>query len=81
MVDQDKLNTRMQMKPITVLTGDLSQDGQIAVDRNGKLVHILDDFDTEEYYEQFANLLGEKQQSAVIGSFDEQKRIWSTPPK
>ncbi|XP_074580355.1 nucleoside hydrolase 3-like [Curcuma longa] len=81
LVDQDKLNTRMETKPITVLTGDLSRDGQIAVDRNGKLVHILDDFDSEEYYEQFANLLGDKQQSAVIGSFDEQTRIWSTPPK
>ncbi|KAI3918109.1 hypothetical protein MKX01_041429 [Papaver californicum] len=64
------LNPAYQVKPVKVLaTGNLSKDGQIVIDKkHGK------------YYGEFANLLGEKKQSAVVGSFREQKKIWSTSP-
>ena len=72
----------MQTEKITVLTGNMSLDGQITVDkRYGKLVNIVDEFDSEAYYKLLADLLGDKQQSAVIGSFEEQQKIWRTPPK
>lgn len=77
------LNPTLQVKPISVLaTGDVSKDGQIVVDANhGKLVNILDSLDPDAYYYHFSNFLGSKTQSAVIGSFYEQKRIWSRPNK
>ncbi|URE49425.1 Inosine-uridine preferring nucleoside hydrolase [Musa troglodytarum] len=82
LVEHSKLNPTMQTEKITVLTGNMSLDGQITVDkRYGKLVNIVDEFDSEAYYKLFADLLGDKQQSAVIGSFDEQQKIWRTPPK
>lgn len=80
LVDSDhKLNTKMQMKPIRVLAGDLSLDGQIKVNQYGKVVRILDDFSSKTYYRRFASLLGHRRQSAVIGSFDEQKKMWNKP--
>ncbi|URE02294.1 Inosine-uridine preferring nucleoside hydrolase [Musa troglodytarum] len=79
LVDHSKLNPVMQRKLIRVLTGNLSQDGQIIVDKCGKSVNILDSFDSEAYYSVFAELLGDRRQSAVIGSFDEQKKMWSKP--
>ncbi|URE46192.1 Inosine-uridine preferring nucleoside hydrolase [Musa troglodytarum] len=82
LTEHSKLNATMQTEKITVLTGNMSRDGQITVDKsNGKLVNIVDEFDSEAYYKLFADLLGDKQQSAVIGSFDEQQKIWRTPPK
>lgn len=82
LADHSKLNPTVQIKPITILTGNLRQDGQIRVDKtNGKLVHVVENLDSEAYYNQFAYLLGNKRQSAVIGSFEEQKKLWSTPPK
>lgn len=81
LVEHSKLNPTMQTEKITVLTGNMSLDGQITVDkRYGKLVNIVDEFDSEAYYKLFADLLGDKQRSAVIGSFDEQHKIWRTPP-
>lgn len=71
----------MQARRITVSVGNVTTDGQINIDdRNGKFINILDSLDSEVYYTQFAKLLGEKLQSAVIGSFDEQKRKWREPP-
>lgn len=71
----------MNLVPIRVIADNTSRGGQIAIDKeSGKLVNILDHFDTKSYYTRFANLLGNKKQSAVIGSFDEQKKLWSTPP-
>ncbi|XP_026665801.2 uncharacterized protein LOC103721032 [Phoenix dactylifera] len=81
LVDGPNLNLTMQTKPISVLAGDTSKDGQIVINKKyGKLVGLLNNFDTEAYYRHFANLLGDRRQSAVIGSFDEQKRMWSMPP-
>lgn len=75
------LNSTCVVKPVKVLaTGDLSKDGQIIIDeKHGKPVKIVESVDNQKYYAAFANLLGEKMQSAVIGSFDEQKKMWSTP--
>ncbi|RWV88850.1 hypothetical protein GW17_00049035 [Ensete ventricosum] len=83
LVEHSKLNPTVQTKKVTVLTGNVSLDGQITVDKSyGKLVNIVDEFDSEAYYKLLADLLlGYKQQSAAIGSFDEQRKIWSTPPK
>ncbi|KAI3982528.1 hypothetical protein MKX01_031267 [Papaver californicum] len=52
------------------------------VKKHGKFVKILETLSPNEqrYYGEFANLLGEKMQSAVIGSFREQKKTWSTRP-
>lgn len=81
LVDGHKLNSVMQVMPISVLAGDASKDGQIVFNRkNGKLIRILNNFNSEAYYNHFANVFGDRRQSAVIGSFDEQKRKWSMPP-
>ncbi|XP_043695726.1 uncharacterized protein LOC122646269 [Telopea speciosissima] len=76
------LNQTFQVKAIKVFaTGDESKDGQIEIDEKQRSsVKILESVDFMAYYKDFANLLGHKNQSAVIGSFDEQKRIWSSPP-
>lgn len=73
----------MHVKPITVTaTGDISQDGQIVIDKNhGRLVNILESLNPEAYYDHISNLLGNQMQSAVIGSFNDQKRVWSRPHK
>ncbi|XP_020102953.1 uncharacterized protein LOC109720321 isoform X2 [Ananas comosus] len=85
LVENSNLTPRTQLKPISVVADDeTSTDGQIVTkNAHGKLVNILDHFDSESYYTRFANLLSNKKQSAVIGSFDEQKRMWSsnTPDK
>ncbi|KAF8401588.1 hypothetical protein HHK36_012533 [Tetracentron sinense] len=81
--DHPHLNKTLQVKPVKVLaTGDESKDGQITIDeKQGRLVKILEGVNPVAYYDHFANLFGDKVQSAVIRSFDEQKRIWSKPPE
>ncbi|KAF5192966.1 inosine-uridine preferring nucleoside hydrolase family protein [Thalictrum thalictroides] len=73
---------RSQVKPVSVLaTGDISKDGQIFIDeKNGSYVKIMESVNPMAYYQHFADRLSNKMQSAVIGSFSEQKKIWSTPP-
>lgn len=75
------LNQTFQSEPLMILaTGDILRDGQITIDsRRGKSVKTLRSVDHVKYYEHYADVLGETMQSAAIGSFDEQKRIWSTP--
>ncbi|KAI3948172.1 hypothetical protein MKX01_014771 [Papaver californicum] len=75
------LNPRFQVKPVNVsATGDISKDGQTIIDEiHGKLVKVIESIDSRKYFAEFANLLGEKKQTAVIGSFYQQKKIWSTP--
>lgn len=81
MVQQDKLNPKLQIQRISVSVGNIAKDGQLVIDKkHGKLVSILDGVDSEAYYEQYTDLLGAKTQSAVIGSFNEQKSLWSQPP-
>ncbi|XP_031480200.1 nucleoside hydrolase 3 isoform X2 [Nymphaea colorata] len=80
MVADPVLKADMDVARLTVLAnGDLSTDGQIRVDKQGSLIRIVSTLDEFAYYGHLANLLGRKNQSAVIGSFREQKRIWTTP--
>ncbi|XP_065863521.1 nucleoside hydrolase 3-like isoform X2 [Euphorbia lathyris] len=77
--DNSLLNTVLQMKPIKIVAGGIeSKDGETVIDeKQGKLIKVLENVDSEAYYDVFAKQLGNKKQSAVIGSFDEQKKIWS----
>ncbi|XP_027368077.1 uncharacterized protein LOC113873992 [Abrus precatorius] len=75
------LNAKFEVKPIKVLAhGDVSTDGKMVVDReNGKLVRILSDVNAKAYHEMYADRLGDWNQSAKVGSFEEQRRKWSHP--
>ena len=77
------LKQTVQVKPVKIYAeGIESKDGQTVIDeKDGKLVKILENVKPTAYYDLFANRLGDMKQSAIIGSFDEQKRLWSTPPK
>ncbi|KAF3457232.1 hypothetical protein FNV43_RR01889 [Rhamnella rubrinervis] len=81
--DQSHLNTTLQVKAIKVYAeGVESEDGQTVIDeKQGKLVKILDSVNAEAYYHILADQLGVEKQSAVLASFDEQKRMWRRPPK
>ncbi|XP_061359683.1 nucleoside hydrolase 3-like [Gastrolobium bilobum] len=75
------LDAKFEVKPIKVLAeGVESTDGKILVDeKHGKLVRILSHVDGKAYHEMYAKRLGERNQSAKVGSFKEQKRKWSHP--
>ncbi|TYI66937.1 hypothetical protein E1A91_D09G262100v1 [Gossypium mustelinum] len=63
-----------------IAEGVESRDGQILIDKKrGNTVKILKNVDHKAYYELFANRLGDEKQSAVLGSYDEQKKMWRTP--
>ncbi|KAI5326519.1 hypothetical protein L3X38_035593 [Prunus dulcis] len=76
------LNQTFEFMPLKVVAeGDVSIIGQLLVDENQtKMVKILCSINPEAYYEQFANILGAKQLSAVIASFVEEKGTWATQP-
>ncbi|KAK1318523.1 Uridine nucleosidase 1 [Acorus calamus] len=69
----------LQETPISIsATGDVSVDGQVYIDtKHGRPVNILTSLDSETYYGHFTDMLGDRVQSAVIGSFEEQTKIWS----
>ena len=69
------------MKPVKVLAqGDVSMDGKMVVDEeDGKLVRILSHVNAKAYHKMYANRLGDWNQSAKIGSFEDQRRKWSHP--
>jgi hypothetical protein len=78
LVQQSHLNCSITEKAINVGSGHVSMHGQTILDEtNGKLVKVLDRLDSDAYYTELAKLLATKQQSALVGSFDEQKRVWS----
>ncbi|KAI3828531.1 hypothetical protein L1987_02632 [Smallanthus sonchifolius] len=79
--DQQTLNPTFQVKPLKVeASGEISKDGQIIVDPvQRKSFKILQAFDHVSYYDVFADRLAGDKQSAIIGSFNDQKKIWSTP--
>lgn len=60
--------------------GKDDKDGQTYIDKAGKSMKILDIVDPQALYSLFSHQLGNKNQSAVVGSFEDQKKIWSTPP-
>ncbi|GJM88558.1 hypothetical protein PR202_ga04634 [Eleusine coracana subsp. coracana] len=83
LVEGLNVNPSVQLKPISIVANSTTNmDGQIVVNRqSANPVKVLVDFSSEIYYTCVANSLGSKEQSAVIGSFAEQRAIWSKPPK
>ncbi|KAJ3687609.1 hypothetical protein LUZ61_016773 [Rhynchospora tenuis] len=81
LVEGSNLSHEVLVKSIRVLSNNnISEDGQVIIDNDhGKLVKVISDIEKEAYYTNFANLLNSKRQSAVIASFDEQKKLWSNP--
>lgn len=78
LVQQSHLNYSITEKAISVGSGHVSMDGQTILDEtNGKLVKVLDRLHSDTYYTELAKLVATKNQSALVGSFDEQKRMWS----
>ncbi|XP_070042242.1 nucleoside hydrolase 3-like isoform X2 [Nicotiana tomentosiformis] len=79
--DYSVLKSTYGVKNIKVTAwGYESEDGQIVIDeKKGKSVKVLENLDPLAYYNAFANRLGDEKQSAAVGSFDEQRRIWNTP--
>ena len=69
------------LKPISIVANNTTDmDGQIVIDmQSASSVEVLSDFSTEDYYSRIVNSLGNKEQSAVIGSFEEQTAVWSRP--
>ncbi|XP_057503455.1 nucleoside hydrolase 3-like isoform X2 [Actinidia eriantha] len=80
--DLHYVNHTFQSESLKILaTGDISRDGQIIIDRiQGKSVKVLKSVDHTKYYAHFADVLGNNTQSAAIGSFSDQKRIWTRTP-
>ncbi|ERN18480.1 hypothetical protein AMTR_s00197p00032700 [Amborella trichopoda] len=80
LVDDPLLKATTQVKKITVMaSGDVSTDGKMNIDgENGSLVNVLESLDPSAYYDHFTNLMTIQNQSAVISSFSEQKRLWSS---
>ena len=42
---------------------------------------VLENVNLETYYDHFTRVLGDHRQSAVLGSFHEQERMWNTKPE
>ncbi|XP_078179183.1 nucleoside hydrolase 3-like isoform X2 [Carex rostrata] len=78
LVEGSNLSHKVQMKSIEVLSNNnISEDGWIIIGNgHDKLVKIITDIEKEAFYTNFANSLNSKRQSAVIASFDEQKKLW-----
>lgn len=76
------LNQTFQEKPIKVyVEGVESKDGQLLIDENQwKLVRVLDSVNPQAYYNLFADWLSDSNQSAILGSFEEQVKFWRKPP-
>lgn len=79
--DYSVLKSTFAVKNIKVTAAGVeSEDGQITIDeKQGKSVKVLQNLDHLAYYYVFANRLSDEKQSAVVGSFHELTRIWSTP--
>lgn len=79
--DVSTLKPTFGIKKIEVsATGVESEDGQMIIDeKQGKAVKVLENVDPSAYYDLYGDILGNWNQSAVVGSFLEQTRRWSTP--
>ncbi|XP_071740773.1 nucleoside hydrolase 3-like [Rutidosis leptorrhynchoides] len=78
--DQKVLNTTFEVKHLKVYAnGNLSKDGEIYIDSQKiKGIKVLKDFNHGvSYYGIIGDRLVDRKQSAVIGSFNQQKRMWS----
>ncbi|XP_078441087.1 inosine-uridine preferring nucleoside hydrolase family protein isoform X3 [Wolffia australiana] len=67
---------------VKVMTGgDQNKDGMLKRESvNGRPVKVVKSVDPKGYHRHVARTLGDNRQSAVIASFDEQRRIWSKRP-
>uniref|UniRef100_A0A7N0T2Q8 Inosine/uridine-preferring nucleoside hydrolase domain-containing protein n=1 Tax=Kalanchoe fedtschenkoi TaxID=63787 RepID=A0A7N0T2Q8_KALFE len=76
--DASLLNLEMQTKNIKVTTtGDESNFGQTDLDDyQGKTMNIVHDLNPTAYYDLIIDRLSNKEQSAVVGSFEEQTAGW-----
>ncbi|XP_048424411.1 uncharacterized protein LOC103962891 isoform X7 [Pyrus x bretschneideri] len=72
-----QLNPTFKFTPLKVVAeGDVSVIGQLLVDKHqSKMVKILSSVNPEAYHEEFANMLGEQKQSAVVASFVEENMV------
>ncbi|KAF8084183.1 hypothetical protein N665_0730s0026 [Sinapis alba] len=80
--DHAVLKPKLRDEQVKVIAeGSDSKDGQILIDKqHGRQVQILESIDPRGCYESFASKLNDKKQSAVIGSFEEQRKKWTTSP-
>ncbi|CAH8313597.1 unnamed protein product [Eruca vesicaria subsp. sativa] len=78
--DHAVLKPKLRAEQVKVIAeGSESKDGQIVIDKlHGRRVQILESIDSRGCYESFASKLNDKIQSAVIGSFEEQRKKWTT---
>ncbi|XWS58257.1 hypothetical protein CRYUN_Cryun08bG0018400 [Craigia yunnanensis] len=78
-----RLNLTFTSKPLKVLAdGDITMIGEMIIDEEqGKQVTVLENVNLETYYDHFTRVLGDHRQSAVVGSFHEQERMWNSPPE
>ncbi|XP_066361915.1 nucleoside hydrolase 3-like isoform X1 [Miscanthus floridulus] len=81
LVEGLNIKPSLLLKPVSVVANNTTDmDGQIVIDmQSASSVEVLSDFSTEDYYSRIVNSLGNKEQSAVIGSFEEQTAVWSRP--
>nr|GMD63470.1 Pyrimidine-specific ribonucleoside hydrolase [Ipomoea batatas] len=79
--DVSTLKPTFGIKKIEVsATGVESEDGEMMIDeKQGKAVKVLENVDPLAYYHLYGHMVGNWNQSAVVGSFLEQTRMWSTP--
>ncbi|CAN6355213.1 unnamed protein product [Urochloa humidicola] len=83
MVQGSDLEPSVEVKPVSIVANTTeSTDGQILVRRNSSnLLKILHNLNDGIYYNHLANSLANDKQSAIVGSFEEQKAIWNRPQK
>jgi len=69
----------VKVKPVSIVANTTeSTDGQILSRRkSANQLKILYNLNNGVYYNHLANSLANDKQSAVVGSFEEQKAIWS----
>ncbi|XP_052479987.1 nucleoside hydrolase 3 isoform X3 [Gossypium raimondii] len=77
------LNQTFTSKPLKVLAdGDIAVIGEITIDEEqGKQVKVLENINSQAYYDHFTRVLGDHRQSAVLASFHEQERLWTSRPE
>jgi hypothetical protein len=83
MVQGSDLEPSVAAKAVSIVVNTTeSTDGQILVRRkSANVLNILYDLNNGVYYNHLANSLVNTKQSAIVGSFEEQKAIWSRPQK
>ncbi|CAN6351052.1 unnamed protein product [Urochloa humidicola] len=81
MVQGSDLEPSVEVKSVSIVANTTeSTDGQILARKNStNLLKILHNLNDGVYYNHLANSLANDKQSAIVGSFEEQKAIWSRP--